>query len=122
MKNIVRTCLFLSAFAAAGALRAADSPVRELTLIKIKYQGKIVWLPSPIVMKKGETLRLTLVNSVQDDPNVHGFSVPQFGVKADVVRDKPMTIEFKADKAGLFVTNCHLHPAHLSGQLLVLEK
>ncbi len=41
---------------------------------------------------------------------IHGF------------RDKPETVDFVADKAGLFRIWCHLHPAHLPGQLLVLEK
>src|SRR5687767_11177591 len=104
MKTLKAAFLLTAAVFAAGSSRAADGPTRELTLINIKYQGKIVWLPSPIMMKKGETLRLTLVNNVQDDPNVHGFSIPQFGVKADVVRDTPLVIEFKADKAGLFDT------------------
>ncbi len=113
--------LALSLFAPARAAedKAAD---REISLINIKYQGKIMWLPNPLIVKKGEKVRLTLFNNVQDDPNVHGFSIPEFGVKADVSREKPLTVEFIASKAGLFETNCHLHPAHLKGQILVLEK
>lgn len=121
MKNVI-VALSLIAALAAGPVLAADAPRRELTLMNVKYQGKVLWLPSPLIMKKGETMRLTLVNNVPDDPNVHGFTIPQFGVKVDVLRDTPSVVEFTADKAGLFETSCHLHPAHLHGQLLVLEK
>jgi nitrosocyanin len=109
-------------FAAARSEDAKPASVREITLLNIKYQGKILWLPNPLVVKKGETVKLTLLNNVPDDPSVHGFSIPEFGVKADVEREKPLVIEFKAARAGLFETNCHLHPAHLKGQILVLDR
>jgi hypothetical protein len=34
---------------------------------------------------------------------------------------KSEIIEFKADKAGIFPIICHLHPAHVGTQLVVLE-
>ena len=116
-----RLLLPLVAFLIAAAATPARADVRELTLVNVKYQGKVIWLPSPLIAKKGDTVKLTLINNVPDDPAVHGFSIPAFGVKVDVEREKPATVEFKADKAGLFETNCHLHPAHLHGQLLVVE-
>jgi plastocyanin len=103
----------------SSGVRAQD---REFTLINIKYEGKVIWLPSLLVVKKGEKVKLTLVNNVKDDPEVHGYSIPQFDVKADVKRGTPSIVEFMASEAGLFDTNCHLHPAHLKGQILVLEK
>ena len=30
-------------------------------------------------------------------------------------------VEFTADKAGIFPINCQLHPAHVGGELVVLE-
>lgn len=106
-------------FGFGSSLMAAD---REMTLINIKYEGKIMWLPGVLIVKKGETVKLNLINNVKDDPAVHGFSIPQFNVKADVERGKPHALEFVANAAGLFETNCHMHPAHLRGQILVLEK
>lgn len=94
---------------------------RNLTVINMKYEGKIIWLPSPLVVKKGEKVTLKLINNVQDDPNIHGFFIPAFDVKADVERGTPMTVEFTAKEAGLFEIKCHLHPAHLYSQLLVIE-
>ena len=94
---------------------------RDITVVNIEFEGSKVWVPATLVVKKGEKVRLKLINKVKSDPNVHGFAIDDFGVKVDVYRDKPETVEFKADNAGLFKIWCHLHPAHLGGQLLVLE-
>ncbi len=118
--KIFRTMLVLATLTAACS--AAFAVDREITLINVKYQGKVLWLPGPIICRKGETVQLTLINNVPDDPAVHGFSIPEFGVKVDAERGKPQTVKFKADKTGLFETNCHLHPAHLPGQMLVLKE
>jgi nitrosocyanin len=107
---------------ADATLASTAAPDREITLLNIRYGGKIIWIPSPIIVKKGERVKLTLINNVSEDPNVHGYSIPQFNVSADVARGTPVVVSFTADKAGLFDTNCHLHPAHLHGQILVLEK
>jgi nitrosocyanin len=94
---------------------------RELQAVNINYEGSNVWVPGAYVVKKGEKVRFKLFNRVKADPNVHGFAIDEFNVKVDVYRDKPETVEFVADKGGLFRIWCHLHPAHLPGQLLVVE-
>jgi hypothetical protein len=48
--------------------------------------------------------------------------MPGFNVKVEIPRGEPQTVEFVASKSGLFETNCHLHPAHIKGQILVLPK
>jgi hypothetical protein len=35
---------------------------------------------------------------------------------------KPESIEFKADKAGIFPISCHLHPPHVGTELVVLDR
>lgn len=95
---------------------------REITVVNIEFEGSKLWVPATLVVKKGERVRVKLINKVKSDPNVHGFAIPDFGVKVDVYRDKPETVEFTADKAGLFKVWCHLHPAHIGGELLVLEQ
>ena len=107
-----------------GALLAVPvlaGETRELTLLNIKYQGKVMWLPGVIVVKKGEHVKLTLINNVPEDPAVHGFNIPDFNVQVEVARSTPTVVEFDATKAGLFETNCQLHPGHLHGQLLVID-
>ena len=100
---------------------AAADTHRELQAVNVNYEGNNVWVPGTYVVKKGEKVRVKLYNRVKTDPNVHGFAIDEFNVKVDVYRDKPETVEFTANKAGLFRIWCHLHPAHLPGQLLVIE-
>lgn len=115
-----RALLFVAVvLAGAAALRAED---REITLVNIKYQGNVIWLPNPLIVREGDRVTLTLVNNVPDEPSIHGFSIPVFGVKANVARAEPQKVVFTASKAGLFETNCHLHPAHVRGQILVLSR
>lgn len=120
MKRFVRFVLILSGFAAAGALLRAED--RALTLVNVKYQGNVIWLPNPLIVKKGDHVKLTLINNVPDDPAVHGFTIPAFNVKVEIPRGEPETVEFVASESGLFETSCHLHPAHVKGQILVLSK
>jgi len=106
----------------AGSVPVAADVHRELHAVNINYEGNNVWTPGTYIVKKGEKIRFKLFNRVKSDPNVHGFAIDEFNVKVDVYRDKPETVEFTADKAGLFRIWCHLHPAHLVGQLYVLER
>ena len=113
----VGSMLLFSRMPAAG-----QNVDREITVINIEFEGSKVWVPATLVLMKGERVRVKLINKVKSDPNVHGFAIPDFDIKVDVYRDKPETVEFTADKAGLFKVWCHLHPAHIGGQLLVLDK
>ncbi len=100
---------------------AAQQPVRELTLVNIKYEGSNIWVPGPLVVKKGDRIKLRGVNNVQDDPAEHGLAIDEFGVKLVVNRGKPETAEFVAEKSGIFRVWCHLHLPHVATQLVVLE-
>ena len=119
MKPIVWSLIAASlTLASMFPAAAAD---RELSVVNINYEGNNVWVPNTIVVKKGDTVRLKLFNRVPTAPNVHGFAIPEFGVKVDVNRGQTESVEFVADKAGLFRIECHLHPAHFPGTLVVLE-
>lgn len=110
---------------ASALLVAADSAVaaeRSFTVVNVEYEGTKVWVPATLIVKKGETVKIKLINNVKSDPNQHGFAIPEFKVSAVVDRGEPKTVEFVADKAGLFTTSCQLHPAHIGGQLLVLDE
>ena len=99
----------------------AQQATRELTLVNIKYEGSNVWVPGPLVVKKGDRVRIRAINNVKDDPAEHGLAIDEFGVKLVVNRGKPETAEFVADKAGIFRIYCHLHLPHVATQLVVLE-
>ena len=99
----------------------AQQATRELTLVNIKHEGSNVWVPGPLVVKKGDRVRIRAINNVKDDPAEHGLAIDEFGVKLVVNRGKPETVEFVADKAGIFRIYCHLHLPHVATQLVVLE-
>lgn len=77
-----------------------------------------IWEPTSIAAKKGDTVALQLVNRHADE---HGFEIAAFGVKEVVAGEKTSSVKFTASKAGIFPIKCHLHPAHVTGQLIVLE-
>ncbi|MBI4387213.1 MAG: cupredoxin domain-containing protein [Elusimicrobia bacterium] len=100
-------------------MKPAQPSVRDFTVVNIEYQGSKVWVPGTLIAKKGEKVRIQLINKTPS--GVHGFAIDEFQVKIQVSEKDKEIVEFTADKAGLFKTYCHMHPAHLTGQLLVLE-
>ena len=57
----------------------------------------------------------------RDHADEHGFEIAAFGVKEVVPGEKTANVKFVADKSGIFPIKCQLHPAHVVGQLVVLE-
>jgi nitrosocyanin len=93
----------------------------EVTLVNIEFEGSKIWVPGPVVVKKGDTVKIKAINNVKSDPPVHGLAIEAYNIQVVVNVGKPETIEFKADKAGIFPIICHLHPPHVGTQLVVLE-
>jgi len=123
-RGICRLLVGLALAVAVGAWMGhveAQQAARELTLVNIKYEGSNIWVPGPLVVKKGDRVRIRAINNVKDDPAEHGLAIDEFGVKLVVNRGKPETVEFVADKAGIFRVWCHLHLPHVATQLIVLE-
>ena len=117
---MTRTLALVTALALAGAL-ALPALAGELNLTVVNVvspQDVKIWEPTTIVAKKGDAVTLTLVNRHSDE---HGFEIAAFGVKEVVAAEKTNTVKFTADKAGIFPIKCHLHPPHVTGQLIVLE-
>ena len=129
MKNGVRWAVLTVALVVAVMLAGrahvgrveAQQAMHQLTLVNIKYEGSNIWVPGPLVVKKGDRIKLRGINNVKDDPAEHGLAIDEFGVKLVVNRGKPETTEFVADKAGIFRIWCHLHLPHVATQLVVLE-
>ena len=119
MRNLLALLVASTVLLAAGPVAAGE---QSFTIVNVEYEGTKVWVPSTLIVHKGDTVKIKLINNVKSDPNQHGFSIPEFKVAAVVDRGEPKSVEFVADKAGLFSTTCQLHPAHIGGQLLVLEK
>ncbi len=94
---------------------------KEFTIVGIEYQGSKLWVPGTMIVKVGTQVKIKLINNLKSDPNTHGFAIDEYGIKVVVARGEPQTVEFKADKEGLFNVYCHQHPAHIGGQLLVIK-
>ncbi len=98
------------------------SSVKSFTLVSVMIDETKFWLPSSIMVEQGEHVKLTLKNMVPGAGNQHGFSLPGYGISEIVTAGTPKTVEFTADKPGIFPYNCQLHPGHIGGQLLVIHK
>ncbi|MBI3327332.1 MAG: cupredoxin domain-containing protein [Nitrospinae bacterium] len=116
--TVVMAAGVILVFSAVGRAQEA----KEFTLVNIEFEGSKVWVPGPIIVKKGDTVKIKAINNVKSEPPVHGLAIAAFGVQALVNQGKPETVEFKADKAGIFPITCHLHPPHVGAQLIVLEQ
>jgi len=89
------------------------------------------WNPNLIVVNKGDTVVLNISNPRK---NTHAFTIPEFGIATKILepRTGSETIQFVADKAGVFTFACGLpynaangqcDPDHsmMTGTLIVLE-
>lgn len=101
---------------------AQAQSVREVTLVNIEFEGTKIWVPGPVVVYKGDTVKINAINNVKSDPPVHGLAVEAYGIQTLVNVGKPEAIDFKADKAGIFPIICHLHPPHVGTELVVLDR
>ena len=119
MRKIVTAFLVAASLLSVAPAMADD---HSFTVVNVEYEGSKLWLPSTLIVHKGDKVKIKLINNVKSDPNQHGYSIAAFNVAAVVDRGTPKEIEFTADKAGIFPIICQLHPAHVGGQLLVLEK
>ncbi|HYS18273.1 MAG TPA: cupredoxin domain-containing protein [Candidatus Binatia bacterium] len=101
------------------ATGGAEAGEVNLTIVNVVTPQDVkIWEPTSITAKKGDRVTLRLINKHADE---HGYEIAAFGVKEVVAGDKTATVTFTADKAGVFPIKCQLHPAHVVGQLTVLE-
>jgi nitrosocyanin len=112
----MKTLVFLFCIAFSFS---AFSETRKYTLVNYETDGVKQWLPGTIVAKKGDDIEITLINNVPSGD--HSFFINEFKVREVVAKGKKKVVKFKADKAGLFEMTCFMHPAHIGGQLLILE-
>lgn len=101
--------------------KAGAAPVREFKSVNIEVKGNKIWTPSTFIVKKGDHVKITLINTASA---VHAFAIDGYDVNVQVNfadKDNTKVVEFTADKAGIFRVYCSMHPGHVGGQLLVLE-
>jgi nitrosocyanin len=118
---LLAAALGVVAVHAQPAAKADAAPVREFKSINIEVKGNKIWTPSFFVVKKGDHVKITLVNTASA---IHAFAIDGYPVNVQVNfadKDNTKVVEFDADKAGIFRIYCSMHPGHVGGQLLVLE-
>jgi len=109
----------LGAVLLGGVVAATYGGEVNLTVVNVvSPQDVKIWQPTSITVKKGDKVTLRLINKHADE---HGYEIAAFGVKEVVAGDKTASVSFTADQAGVFPIKCHLHPAHVVGQFVVLE-
>jgi len=101
-----------------GAGDATAEP-KKFTLINVALDGSKIWLPSSLMVHQGEEVELTLINKL-DDP--HGFQIEDLGIEEVVQPKAQTTVKFTASQPGAHSYICHIHPAHIGGQILALSK
>ena len=122
MRTLVGTLAGIACLVAlAGRAPAAEPAAMTFTVVNIEYEGTKVWTPGTIVVKKGTKVTIKLINNVKSEPSQHGFAIAGYNIAKVVNRGEPESVEFTADKPGNFPITCHLHPAHVGGELVVLE-
>ncbi len=99
----------------------AQEKTVDFTVANIEFEGTKMFVPATLVVHKGDRVKIKVLNNIQSEPPNHGFAISDFKVEEVVNRGEDKTVEFTADKAGIFDIKCHLHPAHVHGQLIVQE-
>jgi heme/copper-type cytochrome/quinol oxidase subunit 2 len=117
MVKRVSTIGWVAAVFIAGWLQASwAEPPQELTLTAMVEQGTKIWSPASLTIPKGHPVKLTLKNTTDAE---HGFSIDELKIKEVIPAGGSKEITLQADSAGTLKYYCHLHKAHVGGQLLV---
>ena len=96
-----------------------QAEVRKITLVNYEIEGVKQWVPGNIAGYEEEDLEITLINKAKAP---HGFMIPSHDVTVVVKKGEKKTVKVKLKKEGIYPMKCHLHPAHIGGQLIVLDK
>ena len=109
--------LLTLAFAATVPVPAqapSPGPV-EIQITAKKYE----FSPSTVHVKQGDHVKLIITSEDRD----HGIQIEAYQIKEKLPKDKPVTIEFTADKTGTFPFKCSVFcgmgHGKMKGELIV---
>jgi plastocyanin len=89
-----------------------------IQVISTVVGGKNVFIPSTLVMAAGKPHTLSIFNTT-DKP--HGFSIPSLKIMEVLPDQVEHEVKLPALEAGIYPIHCHLHPAHRTATLLVVD-
>jgi cytochrome c oxidase subunit 2 len=105
----------LLGFAGVYANSAADEPVIRISAKKFEYS------PREITLKKGVPVVIELTSL----DRVHGFNLPDFKTRADVIPGMVTRVRLVPDKAGTFEFFCDVFCGdgheEMSGKIIVKD-
>ncbi|MBI2654373.1 cupredoxin domain-containing protein [Candidatus Woesearchaeota archaeon] len=89
--------------------------VKEFKITARQFQFE----PATIEVNKGDRVRLIITSA--DVP--HGFAISEYGINERLEPNKPVTIEFTADKQGSFTSYCSVFcgsgHSNMKGKLII---
>ncbi len=104
----------------AGAYVAAESAQPKEKVIRITAK-RFNYTPGEVKLKKG----VPVVLEFRTKDVLMGFSLPDFGVRADIVPDKTTRVRLVPDKTGTFVFLCDVFCGsgheEMNGKLIVVD-
>jgi plastocyanin len=105
---------------ALPAFRAVPAPTtREFLLSADVVNASNRWYPSNLIAYAGDTI---VFNATNRGTITHGFTVDGLGIQAVLDPGENQRFTAQSVGAGLYRYYCHLHGAHIGGQLLVLAR
>jgi len=85
-------------------------------------EGYDKFFPQTIIVQKGDSVKLVIMNTDEVD---HGFAIDAYGINKPIKSLETVTIEFVADKPGIFEFYCSIPcgegHSEMTGQLIVLS-
>ena len=120
MTRFALAVIFGLGLSQAACVSNTSPETRSFELHAIEVNGTKYWQPSTLTVRQGDTVKLKLISKVPGANSVHGFAIDAFSVQ-EVADTQGKEVSFVASKAGIFPIRCHLHPAHIGGQLVVLQ-
>lgn len=117
MRGSLGVWVFLMMVLSVASVRPASAEsAKEFTAFTATVaEGANIWLPSTIVVKKGDQVKITLRNASKAE---HGFSIDELGIKEVIPPGETREITLKPGEAGAVRYYCQLHKGHVGGQLL----
>lgn len=99
MKRRLFTALLIGS-AAGGGLRlwAAEPAANEVSVAASKFE----FTPDKVKAKVGQPITFVLTSL----DRIHGFKMPEFGLRTDIVPDKETRVTVTPTKAGQFAFFC----------------
>ena len=88
----------LAGSALGGVARLAVAQPTEIRISAKKFE----FTPNKVVAKRGQPLVLVLTS----EDRIHGFKMPDFGLRTDIVPGQETRLELVPEKAGSFTFFC----------------